>query len=167
MVARKLKPKPRECTAFHEAGHAVIRILEGLPVRSVTIKPTRDSHGAVDTGGLPKWFKPDAERTVRLEEMMRKWVRGSCAGPLAQRKHRPSSVRSYHAMGDIQQSLDLLEHFVSGDRELDAYWRLLNVQAENLVETHWSLIEKVSHALLVEETVSGQRLRALMFERCG
>ena len=75
-------------------------------------------------------------------------IAGAC-GPAAQRKFRPFSLRNYHGHSDPTKVVDLMNHFVGSNRELEAYLNLLSIRAEQLVANSftWKTIEAVAAAL--------------------
>jgi hypothetical protein len=42
-------------TAYHEAGHAVVQVVLGLPISEATIKPTAETLGHVKGEPPPDW----------------------------------------------------------------------------------------------------------------
>lgn len=76
-----------EKIAFHEAGHAVISLKLGIPVRRATIVPADDgSLGHVLSSGSPKWFKPDRQCDARTKRYLRKRVITLMAGCIAEKR---------------------------------------------------------------------------------
>src|ERR1017187_6792653 len=71
------------------------------------------------------------------------------AGPAAQRKFRPSSLRNYHGHSDRHSAIELMDYFVGSNRELEAYINWLRIRAEQLVADSfvWKTIEAVAAAL--------------------
>jgi len=92
-MAKRLKKRasrrdPREVTAHHEAGHAVIAIQLEVPFSLASIDENSYSRGRVDA-------KPDRRR--------RDWAERYCvsvlAGPFAQRRYNPRSRWRYAGTG--------------------------------------------------------------------
>ena len=81
-----------DSSAYHEAGHAVVAIAQGLTVRVATIIPDRQSHGRVSTPfrGPP----PDlAIEESRAFAKMERHVLSALAGAVAQRIYGRSLQR--------------------------------------------------------------------------
>jgi hypothetical protein len=91
----------RRATAYHEAGHVVAAIIQGIRLgrKGTSIIPDVDSAGRAH---IRKGFKGNPEYemsgSTRLGAERRAIV--SLAGEAAQRKFRPSSIRRYHARED-------------------------------------------------------------------
>lgn len=105
-------PSRSEATAYHEAGHAVVAFWLGLRVHSVTIVP--DAVGGTvgvcrHSAGIGR--SVDYDRSDRNRLRMERAVMCSLAGIEAQRKHRASSVRNYHAHSDYEKAVDLVSEF--------------------------------------------------------
>lgn len=82
------------------------------------------------------------------------------AGEAAQRKHRPSSIRSHHGSSDRRHVIDLLTYVTGSDRELRAYVAWLSIRSEQLVAlpAHWAMIVAVAHALLGRDSLSSSEV---------
>jgi hypothetical protein len=155
--------------AYHEAGHVVAALAyrRGIRRQGATIVP--DAEGAVGSVSMLKHIPGDpsvdahtGKMRLRIEEV----VLVSLAGGAAQRKHRPSSVRSYRARSDYDSAADLLIRIVGDVRELEAYFRWLMVRAENFVANpiHWLQIEAVAKALMERKTIGAKELREICFD---
>ena len=156
-VVRKPTARQREVVAFHEAGHAVAAVMLGVGIRrkGVTIVPSATYAGRIYTG---KGYRGDPTISDSAQMVWRAERRAvmSLAGPAAQRKYRPSSVRSYHGGKDWHQAIDLISCFVGSDRELNAYLKLLWIRAEQLVacDPWWIAIQAVAKALLERDRLT-------------
>src|SRR5260370_21260390 len=115
------KSKQLWATAYHEASHAVaaIHLRVGIGRRGVSIVP---SEGATGGAYLLKAFSgnPELEITDRMRLGAEKQAIILFAGPAAQRRFRPSSVRSYHGQSDRGVANQLMNYFVGSNRELEA-----------------------------------------------
>jgi hypothetical protein len=105
-------------TAYHEAGHVVAAIAHGKGIRrqGATIIPDL-KRGAAGTVYMLKHIPGDPSvagayrgdrQTGRMQLRIEEDVIVSLAGGVAQRKFRPSSVRSYHWRSDREAAIDLL-----------------------------------------------------------
>ncbi len=85
----------------------------------------------------------------------------SFAGPAAQRKYRPSSMRNYHGHSDRASAIDLMNYFVGSNEELNAYLNLLRIRAEQLVANAltWKEIEAVAAALFERKHLTAQEVK--------
>ncbi|MEE9598126.1 MAG: hypothetical protein V3V96_15250, partial [Acidiferrobacterales bacterium] len=75
----------------------------------------------------------------------------------AQRKFSLVGFRRAHAEDDWQQAVDLLSYFVVSHEELEAYFRLLEIQTRNLLglDFIWKSITNLATVLLGCQTLSG------------
>lgn len=143
--------------AYHEAGHAVVAWYNDINLGVITLGAPEDETGrarhvnplqGVDTA----WGTTVADR-IRMEQLV-----GVClAGPLAQRKFSLVGFRRAHAEDDWQQAGDLLSYFVVSHEELEAYFRLLEIQTRNLLDLDfiWKSITNLATVLLERRTLSG------------
>lgn len=78
------------------------------------------------------------------------------AGMVAQRRHRPSSVRSWHGSSDFHSAVNLVGYFAGNDGEIEAYLKLLRIRAELTLERpgSWECVGALAAALLDRKTLS-------------
>jgi len=69
--------------------------------------------------------------------------------------------RRYYAggRGDREQAVEILSHVTGSSDELRAYFRLLQIRAENLVARFWPEVEAVAKRLLSEKTLTAEQIR--------
>ncbi len=146
----------RRATAFHEAGHAVVAVWENVRFRYVTIVPGDGAAGHLRHLRTP-WQRAgsvgrgSAERQARI----------CLAGPIAQRRFSPRSVRRYHAHGDYEMATDLALRLGSSKEEADAWVRLWEIQVRGHLDRRWPAVESLAAALVERGTVSGEEARRL------
>jgi hypothetical protein len=155
-----------QSSAYHEAGHAVVAWYHNIDLEVVTLGTPEDEMGrtrhvnplqGVDTA----WGTSVADR-MRMEQLV-----GVClAGPLAQRKFSLVGFRRAHAEDDWQQAVDLLSYFVVSHEELEAYFRLLEIQTRNLLDLDfiWKSITNLATVLLECRTLSGAEVNRIIQE---
>jgi hypothetical protein len=66
----------------------------------------------------------------------------------AQRRFRPSSVRSYHGSSDYKSVVDYLMGEAGDGEEVTLWVRLLVHRVRNLINLQWPAVEGVATALL-------------------
>lgn len=148
---RRLSKAALEATAYHEAGHAVAAWRQKVAIKSVSIERDDDSHGRM----LFESFRVPNLETVSGRDWAERHIIVSLAGPLAQRRFRPSSARGWHGKGDYRTALDLT-YELQGSAELcTAYLDWLQILTKALVDSNWQHIEAVARALLDKREVSG------------
>lgn len=149
-----------EVTAYHEAGHAIAAWRQRIAISSVTIKPGEDYSGRLLFGRSRTPNLDEATDRARLWSERR--IITALAGPIAQRKYRPSSVRGWHAREDYHVAADLALHIQGSGKLATAYLRWLNVSTEALVSANWTHIEAVAAALLEGRTIAGKDVLAVL-----
>jgi hypothetical protein len=138
---------------YHEAGHVVVAIVLGCPIRDVTIY-------APVGGGRVRWQKkPELDVNVAI----------ALAGPLAQLRRFPRSkwIDEWYALtpGSDHWLVDeLIGNFLAEgcDRDEIIAWRtrVENV-AEQIITDDWDAIDRVAKALLKYGTLSGRQARKI------
>jgi hypothetical protein len=152
--------------AYHEAGHAVVAWYHDINLEVISLDVPDDDIGraqhvnplqGVDTA----WGTTVADR-IRMEQ----FVSVCLAGPLAQRKFSLVGFRRTHAEDDWQQAVELLSYFVVSHEELEAYFRLLEIQTRNLLELDfiWKSITNLASVLLECQTLSGAEVNGIIQE---
>lgn len=151
----------RDFVAYHEAGHAVIAMLQHLPVDRVTIDPNGEALGHAehdtfymteeegDNSGIVEWEQIRAEANARV----------ALAGEIAQRMHDQNSVDPEHAASDRAKFSDCLLRLSADESEREAYAHLLRLQTENKLRTNWGAVERVAELLLIHTTIDAKALR--------
>jgi hypothetical protein len=154
-------------TAYHEAGHAVAAVQQGIGIgrHGISIIPGKNVAGYVH---VHKGFSgnPEYELTSSNRLRVERKVIVSFAGEIAQRKFRSRSVRKYHFRSDMEKALDLLTCFVGSPRELEAYAAWLRIRAEQLVENplNWAIIEAVASELMKNMKLSAEDVNRIRKE---
>ena len=127
--------------AYHEAGHAVIACALGCKVRFVIIDPNGGGECQCDD-------PPEGERDRKIMLCF--------AGPAAQRKHKPSSWKSWHGNDDYRKAGELVQGLGVSDERVSALIR----ETLGLVEQHWARIERFAQVLLERGTLQGDEIDA-------
>ncbi|MFI7122659.1 hypothetical protein [Amycolatopsis sp. NPDC049868] len=150
-------------TAWHEAGHAVVYLLQGGSLRYVTLRP----HGAGHVG-----FTAVRPRPVDLGAQ----AVVAHAGPLAQARHvldaTSAAERRHEGVTDDDVRLGSYLHGGHDDLALIAQARqayglavdqpdLWAEIAQDIVDRHWADISRIAKTLLEHRTLTGTQLRAL------
>ena len=143
-------------TAYHEAGHAVQALAEGLPVRHATIRPEGEVHGHVHYGAATPLYRGE----LRLRTAERRG-RTALAGMVAQRIHSPASLRRYQASSDREAAADLAMHVSGSTAIAEARLALWMAETEASMRRRWAAVERVALALVDRTTLDGPELRAL------
>jgi hypothetical protein len=169
--AEAFRPTPvnTEATAYHEAGHAVVKACLGLGYSGISIVPDNDSWGRVESGGKREkpstWAAVDrGERWHPSRFLAEKWVMVLQAGDVAQRHYDPPSMGPYSSRSDFVRCNALLLNYRPGKENPDTelHYDLLQGWTEDLIEQHWHSVEAVAKALLERRELSGRQVRAVI-----
>jgi ATP-dependent Zn protease len=144
---------PKEHTAYHEAGHAVIAFRLGHEIKKVTIVPSRRSLGRY-VCSTPRRTSPD---DIKID----------LAGPLAEALVNPSDVQiQLGSRGDWRNTRRSVREFVArgfiNGRERGVLIEELLQETRALVRRDAEAIARVAAALLKHETLTGDDIKRLM-----
>jgi ATP-dependent Zn protease len=133
-----------EAIAHHEAGHAVIGRVLGIEVEFVTITPDIDFAGSCtsDYAMYLAFFANDATRLSAIE----KDTIVTLAGPIAE---------------VVTTMMELLPEDLRPELYGELFDRL-SFDTEIMVNSHWSSIERLAHALLEWSDLNGAHVDDLI-----
>jgi hypothetical protein len=166
-MTSKTRERPRpsliECTAYHEAGHAVAAIALRRAVTQVSIIPDdvagslgHCAHRKIDS------FHPEWDSSDRTRSQVEREITTFLASGIAEAKFK-GHRRRIGAATDIDNAVNLA-CCVSGDaEEAEKYVAWLYARTKNLLALpwHWRAVEKVAAALLAKRQISGRDARKL------
>jgi ATP-dependent Zn protease len=160
----RLQANSRAAVAVHEAGHAVVARVLGIPAYDVTIVEGDDLLGAASFDNpVYDWSREDGSKIKAANN----FASAAYAGVAAEREILNSGVTS--DSDDHRKAQDCLAwagavkgaSFVGDDR-FDRHEANLRKKAAALVHQHRSAIERLASALLERETLSGAEVDALL-----
>ena len=156
-AARKAE-KAIQATAYHEAGHAVVRWHEQLgPPEYATIIPEGDVLGRVKGESLPKDYEPDID-SMDDREPLEKVIREFLAGSIAQKRFDPEGFDKDHAGNDWDQAVNLALYLGGDQEKTEALLHQLETQAKDILDRLWHCVVAVSEALLEQKKLSGDEV---------
>lgn len=173
-AARTLEPNARyvKSSAYHEAGHAVVAILDDMPVIDVRLAE-RSEIEAARRARLPYFNRGE----VRIDACRASWWDGvyTIAGPVADARYRHWSLLSVLLAGGAQDLADAREAATPRlrpdltseqikqeiGRGINEYVRL----ARQLVSKEWRWIVRVADALLQRGRLTGREVKRLSGRR--
>jgi hypothetical protein len=132
-----------------------------------------NSHGCVEHVSPLEGIRLDIDGSDRARIRAEKAIIVALAGPAAQRRYNPRSLRSWHASSDHDWAAELALRLNNSSEAANAYLRWLEIRAADLVSVSWPLIDVVATALLdrgmlhaseVSDAILGA-MRALTRER--
>lgn len=169
-VGNAAKKQPRSAadlaaTAHHEAGHAVILVVLGLPVDHVSIVPRNDALG---TCGHPcPYAMYESRRDIR--RAARNCILVSYAGIPAQRLVEPGAHDSQGDDDDVSafrvsheyQVFPRIMEYVGDDFHL-AFLAKLRREASRLVRRHAAAIRHLAKVLLDKKVMTGDDVNVVL-----
>jgi hypothetical protein len=152
----------KEATAYHEAGHAVMRLELGRRPRAATVKP--DERKGTLGHIAHRATKLDVDYFDPNDWRLRRWadteIMTALAGPEAERRYS-GRRNNVGARSDDERTKDVAWWSEESSERTQAYltWLSLKVQAYVSSEQVWKGVEAVATALLEKETLSGKEVR--------
>jgi hypothetical protein len=155
----------RQASAYHEAGHAVAAWKLGYRSISASIVAVDDSVGEVrhenPYGNNARYDGSELGR-LRIERAI--IIR--LAGPIAQKRYRPTSWRRWQGGADYAVAADLALQVWDSGEIASAFLKWLDLRAKALVEQNWPAVERLANALLQKRgAVNEDEIALLMHER--
>jgi hypothetical protein len=158
-----------EVTAYHEAGHAIAAWRRHLRLLEITIEPTRIYSGRVRYAKVFRKHELETSNLDRLQIKVEDFALMCLAGPAAQEKYDPRSIRlAWH--GDHEEAQEILSNYTGSDNEeyLRTYYKLIDLRARDFVACNWGTIEMLARELLSRRTMSREDFSKFIWTRiCG
>lgn len=147
-----------ETVAYHEAGHAVVALLQRFNTKTATIKAKGVAAGCVTTA--PRGRIDYDSGTPGMRDKIERQIIVTLAGDIAQRKFAPRSSRRWHTTQDRRDAATLALAVCGSGESATAYIAWLHIRARDIVHGRWNLVEQVARLLLEKGTVTGEEIRA-------
>ncbi len=186
MGSQVARGKKLTATAYHEAGHAVAAYW--LPYASKTttlsIVAVEDAWGYHDTADAPPWdpegdglsleedidselvgMNPELRKLKMELEDLKRIARVESeiivlyAGPEAERRYR-GRYNKVGATSDRSRAVLLASLVVDSCK--DSYLEYCVQRAKALIDSRWRMIETLAEALLEHDTLSGEKVKAIL-----
>lgn len=146
-------------TAYHEAGHAIVAFVCGIPIRAISITGGKGFDGYVQRRTSKLEGRVSFDRSDRVRLTVERFARFGLAGGIAQRRYSPRSWRHYHGQEDSEHVADLVFSLCGSEDEADAWIKLLTIQTNQIVEIWWETISALAEHLLVVHSMTGVEFR--------
>jgi ATP-dependent Zn protease len=153
-------------TAYHEAGHAVANLVQGLTVDRVSIIPGEGFNGRCRSPGALGYRFSNA----RQRRAIGRAIIVACYGGIEAERFIDPGAPEYHADDDMAIALEqsrLLEVFPRymrrvGDEWHMAYLERLRGEARRLVKRHRAAVAALAEELLCREELDGAQVEELL-----
>lgn len=155
--------------AYHEAGHALMRYIEQMPITKVSIIADDESLGRVEGPHiLGEWvtWETGPKLQLRTERTVRVLVAGMQAEIIAGVEKTEQELHD-GAAHDYHVAIDLLDRLCGGhDAMLETYLKLMELQAAAILGSakYRPCLDDLARALIDHRALSGPRVRAVIRE---
>ncbi len=162
--------KALKCTAYHEAGHAVVAHYARIRTKKLTITPGEGHLGYHEKhpsfGGILSHIDPvthgylGVELPPRVQRRLENLALVSFAGAAAERRFNPRGRWRQGAENDYHWAMELLSRREPDNEALGKYCDIIVLRARNAVghPLVWPVIEHLAARLLECRTMTGPQV---------
>ncbi|MBZ5621022.1 MAG: hypothetical protein LAQ69_20190 [Acidobacteriia bacterium] len=171
-MAKAYAQKKLETVAFHEAGHAVVAAMLGIPFQRVTIRPDAvyAGHVALGPGDPPERvcpWNPDWD-VKQARQYWKRHICGLLAGALAETLHtrcwQQQPVDDEHT--DESKALEIADYFDPPTKAMQWVNQLRFQTLETLRAPQvWAAVTTVAQELVRAKALDGAAVHALVCNR--
>jgi len=150
--------------AYHEAGHAAVAVYFRIGLKRVSVVPDPNYDG-ICSQVQQTWFeKLDREDSDSITKKAERQMMVALAGPEAQRKFAPTSIRRHQARGDIKAVFECAFSICGSAEEASALVELLRIRTRNLLGMPfvWKGVKALAKQLLKRNEISGKHAKAII-----
>jgi len=155
---------PRRTTAYHEAGHALMCIMEGVRLTKVTIVSDENVAGSCGYENLFSGKFPEIDNSERVRLKMEKRAKIALAGAISQKLLNPHGFRNYHASADYSAAVKMALRVNGSTKQAEAWLKWLEICTRETIQARWSVIQGLAEQLLRVNTLDAEQARKLVAE---
>lgn len=158
----------REDAAYHEAGHAVAAVVQGLEVQRATIAADHEEWGCVEVAPVEDDFSPEWDPPEKVKEVLEPRLVTLLAGRVAEELRAGGvalSETDESDWGDRQAVVEFADCLAGGPEQTQTLVDSLIERARELLIENWPAVAAVAQALLERETLSGEEVAAAIGPR--
>ncbi len=145
--------------AYHEAGHAIVAVVEKVGFKHVTIEKTDQALGRL----VFERKLPAEVQTLRERDLLERLARVALAGSIAQRQHDERSYEAYCDDADRHTVGAIMERLSPGREDVfTAYLSFLEARTREIVDDYWEELDRCARLLLDRRTVSATAVRRII-----
>jgi hypothetical protein len=147
-----MKKKELARIAYHEAGHAVMHLINKKRFKKITTIPNDKHLGAVMDYGVNDWapsYNPDKEVMIYF------------AGEIAENKYSGKKRIKYH--GCAGTALDIGLSIYGEGETCNAYLTYLFYHTKDYVDSYWSAIDALAKKLIEKREIGYFEAREIVF----
>ena len=175
-MIQEMDPTEERYTAIHEAGHAVVAVLVGKELRSITLGIKHLPNGKIASGTFNCGMLNVSE-IARHPELATPHIMVHLAGPLAEGKVNPQIPAPSMQIGDYRTAMELAalatgkimrsgprqpQRLKIDDAQRDAFYTEAAKKADALIVEHWPKIKAVADILQMRRAMTGQEVADLI-----
>jgi hypothetical protein len=151
------KPNRPTEVAYHEAGHAAVRIYMELPFDRVSIISEGNSAGRIEHPVVTDPLGWEELLPDEIDLLIDRHVASIFAGPLAQER-LSGNYDADGANSDHKDMIDFISRRCHSDDEMEAYFAWMQIRTRNIVNMCWLQIDAIAQALLEEKELSADEV---------
>lgn len=159
------KPSARlHKTAYHEAGHAVMHVLERIAFKYATIVPNEDLAGRVLGEVDPQSYQPDYDLSPGTIRRLESLIRIEYAGQAAEQILTGRKSWNRGSQGDTHGIADKILRLGEQPDTQTAHLHFLFLQTRDALKHHWDKVKAVADALLKNQTVTSREVHQVIHD---
>ena len=149
-----------EATAYHEAGHAVMGVLRGLPPCSVSIaQATNGEVGRTEFSDVPRKFRNYLDSSPEKRKYIETRILIAIAGTTAHDIYTPGRKHDSGDSHDPQRAKAFIEQNASwAANDRDGYLQCLCNLSQQMIAGNWAYVQAIALALVKQRELNREHV---------